>query len=72
MVEEEFDVLIVDEDGNVVVDDKIKTMSNGFFDLWLLRDKTYRVTIKKDGKTVESELTTFEDSSTCITTMQLM
>lgn len=72
MVEEEFDVYIEDEDGNVVIDTKIKTMSNGFFDLWLPREKEYQIKIKNGGKMAESELSTFEDSATCITTIQLM
>lgn len=72
MVEEEFDVYIEDTDGKVVIDDTLKTEANGFIDLWLPRDKTFRVTINHNGKKVESELSTFEQNGTCITTMQLM
>ncbi|WP_226035176.1 CueP family metal-binding protein [Aquibacillus saliphilus] len=71
MVEEEFSVYIEDMDGNVIVDQTSKSQSNGFIDLWLPRDKTYRVTIAHDGKTSESELSTFKNDNTCITTMQL-
>lgn len=71
LVEKEFDVYIEDEDGKVMVDEKITSLPNGFFDLWLPREKTYTVTISYDGKTVESELSTFENDGTCITTMQL-
>lgn len=71
LVEEEFEVYIEDEDGNVVVDKTMKSLENGFIDLWLPRDKDYRVTIAKDGKVAESELSTFKDDNTCITTMQL-
>ncbi len=72
MVEEEFDVYIEDEEGNVVMDETVKSLENGFIDLWLPRDKTYQTTITHDGKTVESELSTFENDDTCITTMQFM
>lgn len=72
MADEEFDVYIEDTDGNVVLDDTVKTGSNGFIDLWLPRDKTYKVKIENGGKTVESEISTFEKDGTCITTMQLM
>ncbi|MUK90175.1 hypothetical protein GMD78_17520 [Ornithinibacillus sp. L9] len=72
MVEEEFDVYIEDTEGNVVVDETLSTMENGFFDLWLPRDKTYSITIKQDGKVVESEFSTFENDCTCITTLQLL
>lgn len=71
LVEKEFDVLIQDEDGKVVVDEKMKTMENGFIDLWLPRDKEYQVEIKYDGKTTQSEISTFKGDNTCITTMQL-
>lgn len=71
MVDKEFDVYIEDTEGNVIVDDKMKSLANGFIDLWLPRDKKYHITITSDGKKVESELSTFENDGTCITTMQL-
>jgi hypothetical protein len=72
LVEKEFDVYIQDEAGNVVVDETMTSFANGFIDLWLPRDKTYTVKIGYDGKTAESELSTFEGDNTCVTTMQLM
>lgn len=72
LVEKEFDVYIEDEDGNVVVDEKMKSQQNGFIDLWLPRDKKFQIRIGSEGKSVESEISTFENDPTCITTMQLM
>jgi hypothetical protein len=72
MAEEEFDVYIEDMDGNVVVDETLKSQPNGFIDLWLPRDQKYQVTIEHNGKQVESEISTYENDATCITTMQLM
>lgn len=72
LVEEEFYVHIQDEEGNVVVDETITSFANGFIDLWLPRDKTYQVKIEHDGKTAESQISTFEGDNTCITTMQLI
>lgn len=72
MIEEEFDVYIEDEDGKVVVDETMTSYKNGFIDLWLPRDHTYQVTITHGDKKVESELQTFEDNGTCITTFQLI
>jgi hypothetical protein len=72
LVEKEFDVSIQDEQGNLVVDETMTSFENGFIDLWLPRNKTYHVKIQYSGKTAESELSTFEDSKTCITTMQLI
>lgn len=71
LVEEEFDVFIQDDDGNVVVDQKMTSLANGFIDLWLPRDKTYQVKINYEGKISEAEISTFEGDNTCITTMQL-
>jgi len=72
LVEKEFDVYILDEEGNVVVDENVKSLENGFLDFWLPRDKTYQVKIEYDGKVAESEISTFEGDNTCITTMQLV
>jgi hypothetical protein len=72
MSDKEFDVYIEDMDGNVIVDEKMKSHNNGFIDLWLPREKKYQVTIEHDGKQVESEISTYKNDATCITTMQLM
>jgi hypothetical protein len=71
LAEKTFDVTIVDEAGQVILDEEVVSQANGFFDLWLPRDQTYRVKIEHDGKVVESEVSTFEKDGTCITTMQL-
>ena len=71
LVEKEFDVYIEDMEGKVVLDEKVKSQSNGFFDLWLPRDTTYQIKIEYDGKVSESEFSTFEKDGTCNTTMQL-
>jgi hypothetical protein len=71
LVNQDFDVYIEDMDGNVVVDETMKSLPNGFIDLWLPRDQKYRVSIKYDGKIVESQLSTFNNDPTCVTTMQL-
>lgn len=71
LVGEEFGVLIKDEEGNVVVDETMTSLENGFIDLWLPRDKNLSVKITQGDKTVESTISTFEGDNTCITTMQL-
>jgi hypothetical protein len=74
LVEEEFNVLIEDAEGNIIVDEKVVSQPNGFMDFWLPRNKTYQVKIEHlaSGKKVEAELSTFKDDGTCITDMQLM
>jgi len=71
LAEETFDVFIEDTEGNVILNEELVSQHNGFFDLWLPRDQTYKVKIKYDGKQVESEISTFENDGTCVTTMQL-
>nr|WP_078554474.1 CueP family metal-binding protein [Bacillus alkalicellulosilyticus] len=72
LVEEYFDVYIEEQDGNVVVDETMQSLRNGFLDFWLKRDQTYNITISIDGKMVEGKLSTFKTDPTCITTMQLV
>lgn len=71
LTDDEFKVYIEDSEGNVIVDQEMKSLSNGFIDLWLPRDKKYNVTIEQDGKAAKSELSTFKSDNTCVTTMQL-
>ena len=71
LVEEEFNVLIEDSEGNVILDEKKKTEANGFIDLWLPRDDKYNVIITQGDKETVSEISTFDGDNTCITTMQL-
>jgi hypothetical protein len=71
MVEEEFNVYIEDTEGNVILEETMKSQKNGFIDLWLPRNKKYRTVITQSDKKVEAEFSTFEGDGTCITTMQL-
>lgn len=71
MTEQEFQVNVTDAQGNTVLDQKMKSQANGFIDLWLPRDQTYRVRVSHDGQMAESELSTFDGDPTCITTLQL-
>lgn len=71
MADEDIDVKIYDEDGEVHVDEAMTTMENGFVDLWLPRDKEYTLTIEYEGKSIESEFSTFEGDNTCLTELPL-
>jgi len=58
-------------DGTVVVDETLRTGANGFLDLWLPRDQGVALSVEMDGYAADAFLTTFNDSATCITTVQL-
>ena len=62
----------VTSDGEVIVDNELMTMKNGFFELWLPRGLEVDLTIEAVGKKTEGRITTYDDSNTCITTMQLL
>mgnify|MGYP000654264435 CR=1 FL=1 len=72
MVEEDFNVSIVDKEGNEILNKPMRSQPNGFIDLWLPRNKTYHIKIEQNGKTAESEVSTFNSDNTCITTMQIL
>lgn len=72
LANKEFNLYIEDQEGNVFMDEEVSTLENGFIDLWLPRDKIFRVKIEHNGKIANSKLSTFEGDQTCITTMRLV
>ena len=66
-----FDVKAVDQAGNVLIDEPVSTLKNGFMELWLPRDRTIHLTLKARNRSTSAVIGTFEDSDTCITTMKL-
>src|SRR5699024_2849223 len=64
LVEEDFDVLITDSSGEVVVDETMTTEKNGFIDLWLPRDETFVVEMTQGSRTTEAKISTFEGDKT--------
>jgi hypothetical protein len=64
-------VKAVDQKGNVLVDGDVATLKNGFFELWLPRDREILLTIQYSGLTAKGMIETFPDSKTCFTTFRL-
>lgn len=64
-------LLVKNEAGKTVLNRTMKTLPNGFLELWLDRDQTYRVTLKAGGKAASGRLSTAAGSQTCITTLRL-
>ena len=69
--EKEFYVKAVDQDGNVLVDETIATLRNGFFELWLPRNRKIGLRVQGLNRTAKGLITTFDNSKTCVTTFQL-
>lgn len=66
-----FSVTAIDENGNVLLDNQIKTLDNGFFELWMPRGLTIKLDIKYNHLSTSQIIGTFNDSKTCVTTAKL-
>ncbi len=51
--------------------EQITTMKNGFFEIWLPRNKTYNVKISYEGKSGQELISTNITDRTCITSIKL-
>lgn len=70
-MEQEFDVRALDQDGTVLVDETIATLRNGFFELWLPRNRKIELSIQRLNRKAKGMIETFDDSKTCVTTFRL-
>lgn len=71
LVGEDFDVLITDDSGAVLVDESVTSYENGFVGFWLPKDITGTLEISSEQGRAESGFATTPDSPTCLTTLQL-
>ncbi|MDQ0360452.1 CueP family metal-binding protein [Breznakia pachnodae] len=71
LVNEQIHILIVNEKDNVIFDDNVTTNANGFYGVWLEKDKSYTINIQKDEAVGAAVFETDEESPTCITTIKL-
>ncbi len=71
LAEKEFYVRAIDQDGNVLIDETIATLRNGFFELWLPRNRKIELRIQGLNRKAKGTIETFDDSKTCITTFRL-
>lgn len=71
LVGQAVNVLVKNSAGKTVLKRTMRTLSNGFLELWLDRNQTYQVTLNTKGKRVSGTLNTRAGSDTCITTLRL-
>lgn len=64
-------VRITTRAGKTVLQKTVRTLDNGFLELWLDRGQQYNVTLTAQGKTTRGTLATLPGSDTCITTLRL-
>jgi hypothetical protein len=66
-----FDVKGIDQNGEIVIDQTVNTLRNGFMELWLPRERLISLSIKHMNFSANGVLATFDNSPTCVTTFQL-
>ncbi|WP_054030628.1 CueP family metal-binding protein [Desulfatitalea tepidiphila] len=66
-----FEVSAIDQKGNELFKGPKTTLKNGFFEIWLPRDRNIQLTIQGLGLKTQGQIGTFDQSDTCITTFQL-
>ena len=71
MAEKEFKVTAVDQSGETLFDGKLKSLHNGFFEIWLPRDRRIELSVMYDNLLSVGHIGTFDDSATCLTTFHL-
>jgi hypothetical protein len=64
-------VRAIDKSGEILVDGTVTTLRNGFFELWLPRDRMIMLQIKGLNRKAIGGISTFDNSKTCVTTFQL-
>lgn len=57
--------------GKTIMNKTVKTLPNGFLELWLPRNQMYNVTLSAQGKSVKGQIQTFKGAQTCITNLRL-
>ncbi len=71
LAQKAFYVTAVDQDGNLLVNETVTTLRNGFFELWLPRKRIIDLSIQGLNRSAQGKITTFDASKTCITTFRL-
>lgn len=64
-------VKIMDEAGEVLVDEQSTTFDNGFVGFWVPSDIEGTIEVSHEGMTGETEFTATDEAATCITDLQL-
>lgn len=68
--EETFSVRVLEE-GKEVLKAQVRTGKDGFFELWLPRNRRYTLEVRQGDWVAQGALTTFAQSPTCLTELRL-
>ena len=68
---QDVDLTVTDESGEVLVNEQRTTFDNGFVGVWVPADSNGTLEITYDGMTGTTDFSTGSESATCITDLQL-
>jgi len=71
LVEEDVEVTVTSNDGEVLLEEATTTFANGFVGLWLPRGFEGTLEVTHDGLTGQVPVATGAEDPTCLTTLQL-
>lgn len=71
MKNKDFMINISDEGNQIIFSGKVRSLKNGFFELWLPRNGQFDIEISYQNRTASTSVDTYDDSNTCITTVKL-
>ncbi|HEY4577665.1 MAG TPA: CueP family metal-binding protein [Yaniella sp.] len=69
--EQEVELTVTDDSGEVLVDEQRTTFDNGFVGVWVPAGSSGTIEITYDDKTGTTEFSTDDEAATCITDLQL-
>lgn len=65
----DFQVKVTSNSGEVIFDDTVTSLDNGFFEIWLPRGlEDAKINVKYQGKAVTANISTIPNERTCLTT----
>ncbi|MEW6672342.1 MAG: CueP family metal-binding protein [Thermodesulfobacteriota bacterium] len=71
LANQKFEVKAVDREGQVLFDGTAETLRNGFFELWLPRNRKVDLSIQWNKLAARGRIETSDEGLTCITTFRL-
>ena len=72
LANQSFGIRAVDKNGEILIDGTIKTLRNGFFELWLPRNRKIVLQVKgMINRMALGLIETYDNSKTCVTTFRL-
>lgn len=69
---QEFEVVIIDNQNNILINEVLISHDNGFVGVWLPRGIIGEITVTFDDMSITKAFQTFDNSNTCLTDLKLI